>query len=367
MLVGHTSWGKRLPGLLLSLQVVASAGCETSTDESGGSSASGASAAAPTEELKARVIAKVGNETITVGDYVAALERMNQFERLRYRTEARRKELLDEIIDAELLAQEALRRGLDRLPETAEHIRQQLRDETLSHLRSQLPDLAQIPAAEVTAYYNEHSGEYTDPERRRIAAIVTRSKADAAAALTKALSASDKQWGELVTQYSMKREPASESKPPRFELDGDLGFVTAPGTPGTDEPAAPDSVRQAAFQLKKPGEVFSSVIVAGDQHYVLRLINVNAPRKRTLEEADGAIRLKLSQLRFDAALKALEQELREKVPVKIDREALAKVTLAAEPSEQSMGAAGASAGAAPTSTAGTSAGGAASAGAASAP
>src|SRR5690242_5717490 len=62
-------------------------------------------------ELAARVLAQVGGRTITLGDYAAALERMDQFERLRYQTPERRKQLLDELINAELLAREAEKRG----------------------------------------------------------------------------------------------------------------------------------------------------------------------------------------------------------------------------------------------------------------
>src|SRR5690348_15947625 len=58
-------------------------------------------------EQAALVVARVGERTITLGDYAATLERMDQFDRLRYQSPERRKELLQEIIDVELLAQDA--------------------------------------------------------------------------------------------------------------------------------------------------------------------------------------------------------------------------------------------------------------------
>ena len=60
-----------------------------------------------TAEQASRVLAKVGDRTITLGDYAATLERMDQFDRLRYQSPERRKELSQEIIDVELLAQDA--------------------------------------------------------------------------------------------------------------------------------------------------------------------------------------------------------------------------------------------------------------------
>src|SRR4051812_22176008 len=51
-----------------------------------------------TPEQAKQVLARVGDDTITLGDYAAALEHMDQFDRLRYQSPERRKELLDEMI-----------------------------------------------------------------------------------------------------------------------------------------------------------------------------------------------------------------------------------------------------------------------------
>ena len=57
----------------------------------------------------------------------------------------RRKQLLDEMIDVELLAREAERRGLAERPETKELVRQILRDEVFAELREKQPPLEEIP------------------------------------------------------------------------------------------------------------------------------------------------------------------------------------------------------------------------------
>ena len=69
-----------------------------------------------TNKQAAQVLARVGNITITLGDYTAALEHMDQFDRLRYQSPERRKELLDEMITVELLAVEATEKGYDKDP-----------------------------------------------------------------------------------------------------------------------------------------------------------------------------------------------------------------------------------------------------------
>ncbi|HEX3854123.1 MAG TPA: hypothetical protein VHW01_24335, partial [Polyangiaceae bacterium] len=82
-----------------------------------------------TPELARQVLAKVGDREITLGEYAETLERMDPFERVRYQSADRRKLLLNEIIQVELLAEEAKRRGLDKQPETQERLRQILKDE----------------------------------------------------------------------------------------------------------------------------------------------------------------------------------------------------------------------------------------------
>src|SRR5450755_2082618 len=98
-----------------------------------------------TPELAKQVLAKVGDREITLGEYAETLERMDPFERLRYQSADRRKQLLSEIIQVELLADEAKRRGLDKQPETQERVRQMLKDELLRDIRRSVPAPNDIP------------------------------------------------------------------------------------------------------------------------------------------------------------------------------------------------------------------------------
>ena len=61
------------------------AGCKSCGDNSATEDAGEhAQTSSLTPEQAAKVLAKVGDSTITLGDYVAALEHMDQFDRLRY-------------------------------------------------------------------------------------------------------------------------------------------------------------------------------------------------------------------------------------------------------------------------------------------
>jgi DNA-directed RNA polymerase subunit F len=288
----------------------------------------GSSSAAPpgklTPELARQVLAKVGDREITLGDYAETLERMDPFERLRYQSPERRKQLLNEIIQVELLAEEAQRRGLDKLPETQERVRQMLRDELLRDMRQSVPAPAEIPDAEVHAYFDSHHDEFKEPERRRVAHLLLGSEAQAKAALQKALGASAADWGKLVTQVSLDKPPQS-SGPAPTELAGDLGIVGPPGHPRGANPRVPDALRSAVFEIDKLGGVLDRVVSESGHFHVVRMTGRTEARDRSYQDAERTIRVALVQQRIRTRETELELELKKRYPVSIDDQALSQV------------------------------------------
>src|SRR5262245_54339403 len=88
---------------LLVAGAVALAGCDDSALQANAPDG-GQPVAGLTAEQASRIVAKVGPKVITLGDFARSLDRMDQFDRLRYQTKERRRELLSDIIDVELLA-----------------------------------------------------------------------------------------------------------------------------------------------------------------------------------------------------------------------------------------------------------------------
>jgi parvulin-like peptidyl-prolyl isomerase len=307
----------------------AGAGCHKKNAQEAGpqASASASASAAPktlTQEQAAQVLAKVGDRTITLGDYAAALERMDTFERLRYQSPERRRLLLTEMIEVELLSQEAKRRGLDKKPETEERVREMLRDELLKDLRRSLPSPNDLPEADVRKYYDEHKADFNEPERRRVAHIAVGSLAEAKAVLAKAQNASAADWGKLVADRSIDKGPKSlGSTPP--ELAGDLGIVGPPGHPRGTNPRVPEALRAAVFKIDKVGSVLPEVVQDGGQFHIVRLTAKTEPRDRTFEEAERTIRVALLQDMVKQKEADLEKQLREKFPVTVDDAELAKI------------------------------------------
>ncbi|HVU02089.1 MAG TPA: peptidylprolyl isomerase [Polyangiaceae bacterium] len=297
--------------------------CKTGPDTAPVPSSSAAPAPSGlTPELAARVLARVGDHAITLGDYAAALGRMDRFERLRYQTDERRKQLLDELIDIELLSREAERRGLADAPQTKELVRQILRDEVLRELRDKQPPIEQIPQSEVRAYYDAHKADFADPERRRVSLVVTRDKKTAEKALADVKDGSPKAWGDAVQKYSEDRRPDAPA-----DLSGDVGLVTAPSAGRPDNARVPAAVRAAAFEVASVPAIVPRVVEDSGKFYVVRVTAKNEARTRTAEDADRPIRVRLMQERLHLAEANLERELRAKFPVEIDEAALAKIVV----------------------------------------
>jgi peptidyl-prolyl cis-trans isomerase C len=276
-------------------------------------------------DLAGRTLAKVGDRSITLGEYAAVLARMDRFERLRYQTADRRKQLLDEMINVELLAAEAERRGLSDRPETKELERQILRDAVIQELRDKGPSLADIPQGDVRSYYDAHRTDFKEPERRRISHILVRDRATADKVLSQAKGASAKAWGELVQKFSMDKPPAESP----VELAGDLGFVTPPSFGKSENARVPEPVRAAAFEIQQPETTLERVVEDAGTFHVVRVTGTSAARDRTFEEAERTIRVKLLEEKLRAAEAELERTLRDRFPVEIDQAALSKVAVPA--------------------------------------
>ncbi|MFO7179289.1 MAG: peptidylprolyl isomerase [Pseudomonadota bacterium] len=302
-------------------------------------SASAAASAAPfklSPEQEKQVLARVGNRTITLGDYVATLERMDSFERLRYQSPERRRMLLKEMIDVELLAEEARRRGLDKLPETEERLRQALRDELLKELRREVPSPNDLPEADVRKYYEENRADFDEPERRRVSHIAVASRAEAEKLLAQARTMSAAEWGKLVRERSRAKTPKELGTLP-VELAGDLGIVGPPGHPRGGNPRVPEPLREAVFKIDPKESVYPQVVEHEGKFHIVRMSGRTEPRSRSFAEAERTIRVALVQKLVKEREAALEKELRERYPVTIDDAALSKVKV---PSPGAAGRAG---------------------------
>lgn len=332
----------------LSAGVTGCSGCGKGSGEPSDAGADGAQTPnvhALTPESAAKVLAKIGDDTITLGDFAVALEHMDQFDRMRYQSPERRKELLEEMIDVELLAREATEKGYDKDPLAQQELRAVLRDALYAEAKKDALTPAQIPESEVRATFDAHRADYKDPERRRLSVVVLATEAAAKAALAEAQAKPGNEgFGSVVRARSVDAQARADGAP--VDLAGDLGIVSPPGDTRGENPRVPEEVRAAVYEIAKAGDVLPRTVAAGGKHYVVRLTQVLPAHERTFEEAERVIRVKLAQDKLRAKELELLADAKKAVKVEIDEAALAavRVKLAAPPASGAPAAPGADGG-----------------------
>jgi hypothetical protein len=278
-----------------------------------------------TPEQASAVVARVGDRVITLGEFAATLERMNRFDRLRYQTSEQRRQLLEQMVDAELLAQEALRRGLDKQEGVQQQMQLVLKEAMLAKAREGVGRLEDITEQAIADYYAEHRAEFVEPERRRVSAIVMKNRKQAEAVLKDAVAdQSGARWGALFAKHSVTAPAVADPSAPA-DLAGSLGIVGPPDDPRGGSDQVPVAVQAAVFRLKDVGQVADELVVADGKLYIVRLSGRTAGHTRTVTEASRSIRILLFQERIKQKEAEAVAELRKRFEVRVDEDALAAV------------------------------------------
>lgn len=265
-------------------------------------------------------LARIGDTTITVGQFAEELASKGSFIRTRYSSPERRREFLDQMIRFELLAQEASRRGYDQLPEV-ERTRKQMMIRRFLEQRFDQGGPEAISAEDVRAYYEQHPDEFHTPEQVRASHIQVRDRATAQRVLTQLLAAPNdlRLYRQLADQHNTDQETRE-----RF---GDLRFFSRTSERTEGEPDVPPEVAEAAFQIDRIGGIHPEVVRTERGWHVVKLTGRRAAMHRTLEEAERPIRSRLHRQRREDAIQALIDELRAESDVEQSLDALGDVRL----------------------------------------
>jgi parvulin-like peptidyl-prolyl isomerase len=225
-----------------------------------------------------------------------------------------RQEILDELVDQELLFQEAFARGLYRDPKVKRVLVQQLlRTEVLAALKTE-----DVPDARLLEYYEAHRDEFRIPEKAQVRRIFLRVDANRtqdeatalAADLRKQIQADPSKFKPLAEQHS---DDAYKRR------GGDMGYVDrVPDSPH------PPELLDKVFTIDV-GRVSEPFLAGGGVNLVL----VSARREaveRPFEQVKGSVIRQIRSQRFDEASDAFVAALLATNPVvRPSDEALAAV------------------------------------------
>jgi len=277
-----------------------------------------------TEEQSKQVLAKVGETTITLGEFADRLASQSPYLRARYQSPERRKEFLDNMVRFELLALEAKKRGQDKLPEV-QRVREQM---MVQQMMKELFDdqgvkLSDITDKEIQEYYDKNQAEFHKPAQRRASHILfkdaVKDRAKAEATLKKLVAAPEDM--ELFRKLAEQNNQDEATK----DRLGDLRFFSA--EPAAGETAPPKAVRDAAFKLAKTGDLSPEVIQSEQGLHVLKLTGERAALDRTLEDARRLIQNRLWRKKREDAIEAFVTELRGKAELKENLDLLGQVKI----------------------------------------
>lgn len=269
-----------------------------------------AAARTPEDEARrARVVARVGDVRITVGEVEDQIARQSPFMRARYRDPAQMRELVDNMLRFELLAREAERQGFGNDREVREataqsavqlYVRERF-DERIT------PD--SISAEDVRAFYDAHPEEFRRPELRRASHILLATREEATEMLGRVRNADARTFRQFAQERSLDAESRARG--------GDLRYFDAEGRgTNTTDPTVEAALARAAFGLDEVGDV-SEPIEVGGQWSIVKLTGRRPAEHRSLEESAPSIRLRLWRERRQEEIDRVVERLRTQARVEV--------------------------------------------------
>jgi peptidyl-prolyl cis-trans isomerase C len=270
----------------------------------------GASARPPGE-----AIARVGDLVITVADVQNRINAQPPVVRSQYGSLDKKKQLVTDLVNFEMMAAEAVRRGYDRDPDVVRIMKQQMIGKLVQKDLEAKVKTDDVSAADIARYYDEHVRDFSRPEQVQVSQILIKDRARAArvAAEARALPREDaKAFRELVSRYSEDQDSKIRG--------GDMvpfDRVSA---------VLPEAVVRAAFALKTAGEM-TEPIPTEEGFRLLRLVARVPGYSRPLTDVTAQIRQQLIQAARAKAVTDFVAGLRTQHPVAIDERNLAKVTI----------------------------------------
>ena len=257
------------------------------------------------------VLATVNGAPITASAFQEAAARRTPADG-KALSEAEREEVLADLIESELLYQDALRLGLDKDP-TVKKVMINVR---LRQLYGGVKN-SDFSDAELQAYYNAHRDEFIVPEKVqirfiRIAVSETRSPKDARALaddLHRQLVADPGQFKDLALEHS---------DDPYRSRGGDVGFVDRSGKSGLDP-----AVIEAAWRL--PVDGLSEVFELPDGYGIVQVPARREAVERTYLQMKGSVLRKVKNERLRGIYEQQVTALKKDAKIKVNERALESV------------------------------------------
>lgn len=264
------------------------------------------------------VVATVGASAVGVDDFRAEASRRPPADGTALSAEERKK-VIDELVEQEILFQEALDKGLYHDTKVKKILVNLL-------LRSEVYDAVEkqdFTDADLEAYFEAHREEFVVPEKIQLRRILFKVSPDRDDAATKALAER--------TYADVRRDPkqfaeiaAQRSEGPYQRRGGDLGFIARDGKPGVDPEVVAKGFELAVDEITPP-------IRFGDTWQILMVANRRERVERSFQQMRGSVLRMVKQQRFKEQTERYIADARARYPVKVDEAKVASIELQRAP------------------------------------
>lgn len=273
---------------------------------------------------KGTVVAEIGSDSITAEELKKKLSDLSPFARARYQTLEQKKEYLEGITRFELMAQEALKRGLQNDPDVVDAAKKQMVQKLLQKEINEKPST--VPDDEIQKYYDAHKTDYVKPEMVRVAQIyVSAAKANSAEWKKKKAKA------EEVLAQATKLSPfdfagfnklAKENSddPKAQSQDTDVKYITVEELTTASGP----EFAKAVADIKANGGL-SPVIETEKGFYIAKLQGRQSALNLTVDQVKQPIQSRIQSEKRTQSYNQFVDSLKKNANYKVHEDVLAKV------------------------------------------
>ena len=287
-----------------------------------------------TAEQRATVVARIGDHTITLGEIEARLAREPAVVRSQFASIQKRKEYLTSLVQFELLAAEAARRGLATDPEVLEAAKQAMVRKFLADAAVDAVKPESFTDADLKAYYDANPGLYHKPEQVEVSHILVKDAATAERIAKELRSASEGAPAKLVVAWNDYVGRLSQDQATIPYL-GSLGLVSRTPPPG----ATPADLERLA---RVPAEVIAAAMgreiftigtpVQSPEGWHVLMVTSKIPAvDKALDDVRESVRTRLVKRERDLRRQKLVDDLRAAAKIELNDQALRQLPIEPPP------------------------------------
>jgi peptidyl-prolyl cis-trans isomerase C len=244
------------------------------------------------------ILASFGEYTITLGELNQVWEQVPED----YKVQLDKSMILDQMISEKLLIQEAINVGLEKDNDVLEQIKKMSEQILVQVLiEREILDKVDVNDEEALEYYEQNKDSFTEKEQVHLYNILLENEEEAQNILDQLTAGAD--FSEMAIE---------KSTGPSAAQGGDLGYVSA----GTIIP----EIEEVIFALEV--DELSGVVKSDFGFHILKITDKKPETIKTLEEVKEDIIQTLLPTKQKEAFDNLLEELKGKVEIEINEEAL---------------------------------------------